>query len=131
LPNNASARDPSNWPFIDAEVAALLTTWAIKMGEKVPHVVSPLQVVLREEKEPRLILDVSRLINEFIEVDSVRLVTLQKVFENGRAGDWFASTDMRKGYYHLKIHSEYRDLFGFEWKGQFYRWVCCFLGLKD
>jgi hypothetical protein len=38
---------------------------------------------------------------------------------------------MASGYYHLKINADFRDLFGFEWQGQYYHWVCCFLGLRD
>jgi hypothetical protein len=66
LPNNASARDPANFKVIDQKIRKLLQSNAIKKLNYQPHVVAPLQLVFREGKEPRLILDVSRQINDFI-----------------------------------------------------------------
>ena len=76
-------------------------------------------------------MDVSRTINEHIKQEKVRLTSLEQVTENAQIGDFFASTDMRKGYYHLAINPRYRRLFGFKWKGVYYQWNCCFLGLRD
>jgi hypothetical protein len=131
IQNNASARDPENVQFIDEEVARLHQTGAVEMVDRQPWIVSPLQVCKREGKKSRLIQDVSRQVNGYIVVDSVKLITLEKINENANVGDYFATTDMSSGYHHLKINEEYKELFGFCWRGQFYRWKCAFLGLKD
>ena len=120
LPNNASARKKENEAFLDAEIADLLEMGAISKVKKRPWCVSPLQVVEREGKKKRLVMDVSRTINEHIKQEKVTLTSLEKVTENAQAGDFFASTDMRKGYYHLAINPRYRRLFGFQWKGVYY-----------
>jgi hypothetical protein len=87
--------------------------------------------VKREGKEPRIILDVRRQINQFIDIPSVKLTSLERINENAREGDWFATTDMASGYYHLRVNEAYVDLFGFCWAGEYYHWRVCFLGLKD
>jgi hypothetical protein len=119
LRNNASARDPEHLDFIRNELYELVETGAVEKLECKPWIVAPIQNVKREGKTPRLNLYVSRQVNDFIEVDSCKLVTLEKINENAHKGDYFASCDMSKGYFHLKINERYRDLFGFEFEGQY------------
>ena len=108
LRNNASARDPAHKAFLDNEVESLLESGAISQVEHKPWVVSPLQVVSRENKSSRLVFDVSRTINPYIEEEKVKLSSLEKVYENAARGDFFATTDLKCGYYHLGINSSGR-----------------------
>ena len=131
LPNNASARARENEKFLDVEIAELVASGAVSVVTRKPWCFNPLQVVTREGKKKRLVMDVSRTINEHIQQEKVKLTSLEQITENASQGDFFASSDMRKGYYHIKINEKYRRLFGIKWKGQFYLWNCCFLGLRD
>ena len=80
LPNNASARKRENEAFLDAEIADLLKMGAISKVEKKPWCVSPLQVVEREGKKKRLVMDISRTINDHIRQEKVKLTSLENVF---------------------------------------------------
>lgn len=136
LGDNKSARDPSVRPFLSAQIATLEKVGAIVKTSVKPRCVLPLQVVHREGKEPRLVIDASRQINPYIAERRVRLSTLKIMNEGVEVGDWWSSLDLKSGYYHIKIHPDYRQLFGIRWttdagKEVFYIWRVCFLGISD
>ena len=73
MPNNASARKASNEAFLDGEIAELVESGAVSIVQEKPWCVNPLQVVEREGKKKRLVMDVSRTINEHIGQEKVKL----------------------------------------------------------
>lgn len=136
LPDNKSAREPAFRPVLLKQIQELLASRAISMVDKKPRCVMPLQLVHREGKEPRLVVDASRQLNPHIKCRKVRLTTLSEVNSGVLAGSWWSSLDLKSGYYHIKIHEDYRTLFGIKWLSndgsiQYFIWNVCFLGIND
>ncbi|XP_059097813.1 uncharacterized protein LOC131892091 [Tigriopus californicus] len=136
LRDNKSARDPNSRSFIASQLRDLERSGAISRVTTKPWCVLPLQVVHRENKGPRLVIDASRQINPHINNRHVRLTTLKIMNEGIDPVAWWASLDLKSGYYHIKIHPGYRRLFGIRWisndqEESFYVWNVCFLGLSD
>lgn len=136
MDNNKSALKPEVRDFVTKEIQRLVETKAVIEVNYEPWCCSPLTVVVKEGKNNRLVMDVSRNINIKMEPVPVKLLTLEQFNADASKGKWFASTDMKAGYNHISIHPYYRDLFGFSWVGddgvrRFYIWQCCFYGLMD
>ena len=110
-------------------INSLLASGAVEKVGHIPWIISPLQLVSREEKEPRLVFNVSRTVNMYIDQPKVKLSSLEQFYVNVK--DYFATADLKSGYFHLAINGLFRDLFGFEWEGQFYSWGCAFPGASD
>jgi hypothetical protein len=93
--NNRSARDPKHREWLLAEIARLESSGAISRILYKPWIVSPLQIVEREGKSPRLVFDVSPSINPYIDCPSVKLDGLEKLNEGACQGNFFSTTDLR------------------------------------
>ena len=77
LPNNASVGKAENEIFLDTEIFGLLESGAILKVANKPWCVSPLQVVDREGKKKRIVMDVSHTISEHIREEKVKLTSLE------------------------------------------------------
>lgn len=136
LPNNYSTRAPGAQDFIDNELIRLERSAAISPTAVRPHCVLPLQLVHRPGKSPRLVIDASRQINPRLQYRRVRLTTLKEINSGVAEGNWWASMDLKSGYYHVAIHPNFRKYFGIKWTFQtgvvkYYVWNVCFLGISD
>lgn len=136
LRDNKSARNPECRSFLSAQIGDLERSKAISKVAKKPWCILPLQVVHRENRSPRLVIDASRQINPYIRHRHVKLTTLKIMNEGIEAGAWWSGLDLKSGYYHIKIHPDYRRLFGIRWISDageecFYVWNVCFLGISD
>jgi hypothetical protein len=107
-----SARDPRFLSHLRDELRELEESKAITRVLYKPWCILPLQLVHRAGKRPRTVVDGSLQINPYLRFRKVRLTTLHQFNEGVVAGEYWASLDLKSGYYHLAIHPDYRDLFG-------------------
>ncbi|XP_059079168.1 uncharacterized protein LOC131877501 isoform X1 [Tigriopus californicus] len=134
--NNRSARGSRAHAFLSEEIPHLIESGAIREVFEKPWFILPLQLVHRDGKPPRLVVDASRQINPFLFKRKVRLPTLGEINQGVERGDYWASLDLKSGYYHLRIHDDYQKLFGIRWYDEdrnerFFVWTVCFLGISD
>ena len=66
----------------------------------------------------------------------VKLDHLQKVLPQISSDAWFSTLVLSRGYYHLRVNEEQKELLGFEWEFQdgehaFFEWEVAFLGISD
>jgi len=130
LPNNASARAPANRRFVTDALQELLAAGALTEVSARPHLVLPLQVATQASGKRRIIVDASRQLNNFLPDGRVKLDHLCKVAPCLDRGAWLTTTDLKSGYYHLRVRSCDRKYLGIEWQGQFFVWNVTFLGLR-
>ena len=136
LPNNGSALKAEHRPVVDATLRELEACFAIRRAVKKPHLILPLQIAINSAGEPRLVVDASRSLNKFLHCEQVKLDHLQKILPEIPAGSWFATMDLLKGYYHVKVAEHHRKYLGVKWRlasGEevTYEWNVTFLGISD
>ena len=89
---------------------------------------SSIFLVPKKNGKLRLIIDLSRL-NTFLDIQSVRMETANKVRQAIQPNDWAFSLDLTDAYLHVPIHLQSRKLLRFCLKGQAYQFKALPFGL--
>ena len=108
--NNASSL--RNYNFVTQTIEDLLRSKCIVETGEMPHCCNPLTV--SETHKKRLVLDL-RHVNKYLEQFNFRyenLNTVRNIFEKGF---FFGCFDLKNGYFHISINSEYQQYLGFSW----------------
>ena len=102
-----------------SEIGTLLLSGAISESTVKPFCVNVIGCVPKKNKKLRLIVDL-RPLNEHIKVPYFCQETIDKVCELVEFDDHFVSIDLKNGFHHIPVNSEFRKYLGFEWKGKYY-----------
>ena len=115
---------------ISAEISSLLEKGAIERVRDHPHLcLSPIFVVPKRSGKFRMILNMKR-INNFIPKEKFRMETLASILPALRPSDLAVSLDLKDAYFHIPIHPDSRDLLGFSFGGQSFRYRAMPFGLR-
>ena len=115
---------------IRAEISALLNKGVIERVKDHPHLcLSPVFIVPKRSGKLRMILNLKK-INLHIDSVGFKMETLSSILPLLRPGDWAVSLDLRDAYHHVPIAARSRDLLGFSFDGQAYRYRALPFGLK-
>jgi hypothetical protein len=99
--NNQSARN--EMPYVRAEVARLLAD-----GQIVELCINPLSVAFKVNMDgsikKRLVIDLSRWVNGFVQPDSFKMAQFQDALAQSSKGDYQSVFDILKAYPHLRLH---------------------------
>lgn len=114
--------------FIRGELKRLLEKGAIERCIKKPMFVSPINVVPKKNKKYRLITNL-KLLNDHIEKKSFRNEDIRTTIELVESNDDMVSLDLKDCFYHLPVHTMFRDYLGIFFEGKFYRWRVLPFGL--
>jgi len=94
------------------------------------HCVLPLGVATNAVGKQRLIWD-GRHVNRFLPKVTFRMETLQR---EGRAlfehSAWGGTCDLSSAYHHVEMHPDSTTFLGFEWGGEFFRFLVLPFGLS-
>jgi hypothetical protein len=99
----------------------------------IPHpnqFVSQLFLVTNKDFSKRAILNVKVLNKKYLPKKHFKMETLQAILPLIRRFDWFASWDVRKGYYNIALHPAVQRFFCFDFDGQRYQFKCLVMGLS-
>ena len=125
-PNHQSALD--NAEFVETSLAELLSNRCVRNMADVPHVCSPLSVVINRAGKKRLVLNL-RFLNQHLLKDKFKYEDIRLAMLMFQKDDFMFSFDLKAGYHHIDIHQEHWKYLGFAWnngsKVQFY--VFCVL----
>ena len=78
-------------------------------------VVNPLTVSVNAKGKTRLVLDL-RHVNQFVEKQKVKFEGVKEGLEYARQKQYMIKFDLRSGYHHIDIHSEFQKYLGFSWE---------------
>ena len=111
LPNNKSVlkRDHKNW--VRSTLKEFLEYGFISKVKSIPYCCLPLQIAEHPTKLS-LIHDES-LLNEYVEKESFKLEGWETMFELCNTATHGIQFDLKKFYFHVPIHENYRRYFGF------------------
>lgn len=120
---------PTQEYFVDCEIQRLLLLGYIEYCVEKPKCVSPIGCVPKKNNKFRLITDLRQL-NSQCSVPSFRNEDIRDAVKLIESSDNFVTADIRDGFYHIKVHTDYRDYLGFQWKGNYYCWAVLPFGLS-
>ncbi|GLC53133.1 hypothetical protein PLESTB_000711700 [Pleodorina starrii] len=118
LKNHSSANQ--HHAFVTNAVAELVATGTVMPVSEKPHCVLPLGVVPKPGSDKlRLILD-ARYVNEHVVTPGFKYETVGKLSSVLHPNDYLFTVDLKSGYHHVDIDSNYWTYLGFQWGNQFY-----------
>ncbi len=112
--NNKTARDEMK--LVRGIISEMISKGIVYVVKEKPRCVNPLGLVSKKQEngsvKHRLVLDVSRHVNTFIEMSHVRLSHLDKALEMTEQGDFQIVYDLTSAYYHIKIEDTQHKFLG-------------------
>ncbi len=126
--NNNSAEEHQD--FVLLSLAELFLNGFAELTTSQPPVVNPFSVSIRANGKKRLIADLRHL-NKFLAPPKFKLDDYRMALPVLKGAAFLFSFDLKKGYHHVDLHDEVRDLFGFsfQFQGKVYfghRTICPF-----
>ena len=115
--------------YTDIGALEMVTVPTPESGGDSPRLVHPLHIVLRDDRKPRLVLDLSRNLNAHLPHQHVRYQRLDDAVAKARPNCWFAKLDISDCYLSFPLAPHIRHLFVFAFEGQHYRFVRMPFGL--
>ncbi len=102
---------------------------AVPVEPRPDQVVSPFFLATKKEKSKQPILNVKRINQNHLPKLHFKMETLALVLPLIKKNEWFTSWDVRKGFFNIAIHPEFRRFFCFEFEGVRYKYTCLVMGL--
>lgn len=78
-------------------------------------VVNPLTVSVNTTGKKRLVLDLCH-VNQFVEKQQVKFEGLSEALLYAKQGKFMIKFDLKSGYHHVDIHTDFHKYLGFSWK---------------
>ena len=119
--------------FISKEIDELLISGAIEKCVSKPQCVSPIKCVPKKARDGgsklRLIIDLRR-VNECVQSPTFKYEDVNIVLDQIQQSDELISVDLKNGFQHVLVNTDYRCLLGFKWNGIYYRFRVLPFGLS-
>jgi hypothetical protein len=128
LPNTSAVYD--NKPFVRERIHYYRTLRALSVLSQPPSIVHPLHVVTKDGRKQRLVLDLSKNLNQFIPQIPFRYQSLSDAVSMASPGCWFAKIDISNCFLSFPVSRRCRDYLNFEFEGVFYRFDSMPFGLS-
>ena len=100
--------------FVTEAVKELLAYECVVQVDTVPHICSPLSVVVGPADKKRLVLNLKYL-NQFLRKDKFKYEDMKTVMQMLVAGDFMFKFDLKSGYHHVSIYKSHWKYLGFCW----------------
>jgi hypothetical protein len=104
---------------------------ALELLEEEPAIVQPLHVVTREGRKPRLVLDLSRNLNDLLDNEHFSHQTLLDAVAHSYPQCWYGKMDLANCFLSFDVHPDSRRYLAFELDGTFYRFKRLPFGLSS
>ena len=96
-----------------------------------PFGVQPLHVIIKENKKPRLVIDLSRNLNKNLQYEYFHYANLTEATDAAKPGSWFVKLDLSNCYLSFPLHSATFPHFIFRFEGHLYQFVRMPFGLSS
>jgi len=94
-----------------------------------PHGVQPLHVVIKEGKKPRLVIDLSRNLNQFLKYQYFSYSNVDNAVAISSQGCWYGKLDLSNCFLSFFLHPDAIRFFYFRFDGQLCRFTRMPFGL--
>lgn len=92
--------------------------------------VQPLHVIIKDKKKPRLVIDLSRNLNSYLEYKYFRYSGVEDAVEASYPGCWYGKLDLSNCYLSFPLHPSVRRYFIFRFEGVLYQFTSMPFGLS-
>ena len=90
----------------------------------------PLHAIIREDKKPRLVIDLSRNLNSFLEYQYFHYSSVQDAVEASHPGCYYAKLDLSNCFLSFPLHPSVRKYFVFRFDDRLYQFTKMPFGLS-
>ena len=112
--------------YIDFEALVQLPT-----SHPCPYGVQPLHVIIKPDRKPRLVVDLSRNLNDHLVYEYFTYTTVSQAVEKATPGCWFSKLDLSNCFLSFPLHPSALPHFIFRFDGQLYQFVRVPFGLSS
>ncbi len=136
IPAQLEIPEPYHLNELDQKLVREEVQWMVdqrivtKVQPDPTQVVSPFFLATNKDQTKRPILNVKEINKNHLPKLHFQMETLAKVLPLIRKNDWFTSWDIRKGFFNIAIHPEFRRYFCFDFEGVRYEYTCLVMGLS-
>lgn len=92
--------------------------------------IQPLHVIIKEGKKPRLVIDLSRNLNDHLEYVYFHYSTVDDAVDASHPGCWYGKLDLSNCFLSFPLHPSVRRYFCFRFDGHLYQFVNMPFGLS-
>jgi hypothetical protein len=92
--------------------------------------IQPLHVIIKEGKKPRLVIDLSRNLNDHLRYDYFHYSSVDDAVEASHPGCWYGKLDLSNCFLSFPLHPSVRRYFCFRFDGRLYQFTHMPFGLN-
>jgi hypothetical protein len=92
--------------------------------------IQPLHVIIKEGKKPRLVIDLSRNLNDHLRCDYFHYSSVDDAVEASHKGCWYGKLDLSNCFLSFPLHPSVRRYFCFRFDGRLYQFTHMPFGLN-
>ena len=92
--------------------------------------IQPLHVIIKEGKKPRLVIDLSRNLNDHLRYDYFHYSSVDDAVEASHPGCWYGKLDLSNCFLSFPLHPSVRQYFYFRFDGRLYQFTHMPFGLN-
>ena len=92
--------------------------------------IQPLHVIIKEGKKPRLVIDLSRNLNDHLRYDYFHYSSVDDAVEASHPGCWYGKLDLSNCFLSFPLHPLVRQYFCFRFDGRVYQFTHMPFGLN-
>ena len=118
-----------NLPLCKERVAYYLEIAALELVVEEPSILQPLHVVTRAGRKPRLVLDLSRNLNDFVQAEHFKHSSIDDAVKLSTPGCYYGKMDVADCFLSFDVEEGSRKYLAFELDGVFYRFKRLCFGL--
>lgn len=129
LPNTPAVR--RNIALCKERIAYYYDIGALELLTERPELLQPLHVVDRPGRKARMVLDLSRNLNDLIDRESFHMQSIQSAVQLSSPGCFYGKIDISDCFLSFPVHEDSRHYLAFELDGSFYRFKRLPFGLSS
>ena len=114
--------------FVQEEIKSLLNCGAIEKCDFIPNFVSPIGCVPKKGGKLRMIVDLRQL-NKYCEIPKFSQEDIRCALSLVSSDDYMITCDLKSGFHHVPLDSDYQNYITFCWNGVYYKWKVIPFGL--
>ena len=119
LPNTPAVR--RNPTLCKERVAYYMDIGALEALSEKPELLQPLHVVERPGRKARMVLDLSRNLNDLIEYEAFHMQSIRSLVKLSSPGSYYGKMDLSDCFLSFPVHPDSRQYLAFELEGDHYQ----------
>lgn len=116
---------------VRVRLAEYMAWGAVVQLPSAPERIQPLLVIIKPGRKPRLCIDLSRNLNDFISVPHFSYTNVSHAVKLSQPGCWYSKLDLSNCYLSFHLHPDAVTHFAFAFEGKYYTFTRMPFGLSS